>query len=338
MQRMWYAPLSPPPPPPSQQQYAPLMPLRSGCQDLAPPSFSPTGSSFSPTGSFLTVMVALPSERKLSKHKKMEKELELLLTGVTTDNTATTTAASARDAKRIVSAASTPRLSSGSPQVPVNLPSEPYLSAITGVREHRSRQTSEARFIAHTTPVPPDSDRNCAKSNFQSAAATAAPGATEETVALVEDCVTEENAPYYPHLQQQTRGLGASAECMRRQARSGTVSAAVARSGIGFGKGSVRPPFAHMTQQHRKKTQPSSVDAQHCGRTVASAFSAAKQYSSDARQRCSKIAGLQSKTEIPPAAALSCRPSFEHDWVQAIAAQPKLVTTPGGRRSWVRGW
>eukprot|EP01043_Picozoa_sp_COSAG02_P016420 COSAG02_NODE_721_length_18054_cov_3.613422_8_plen_255_part_00 len=254
-------------------------------------------------------MVATPNEGKLSKHNALKNEVKLLLTGLTTDDAAVTTTTSAADANPTVS---TPRLSAGSTQVPVNLSSEPYLRAIASAREQRKQQASAAGGAAHTTPVLPNSDHSCASSNRQHAAVA------DETVSSVED----------------------RADYVRQLAQNGMGSTDVASSGVGFGKSSARPNFAHMrqqTQKQRTQRQPSSVDAQHCGRAVASAFSAAKRYSSDARQRCSKIAGLQSKAK-PSAATLSCNPSFEHDWVQAIAAQPKLVTTPDGRRSWVRGW
>ena len=320
------------------------------------------------TGPFLKVMVASPCESKLSKQQQLDAlktaarkvERKVHVQGDDTTDNAAAPSACAADTNAIVAAAGTPRLVADSTHGTLEQLSEPYLRAIVGAgagKEDLTPRAPAASRATRTTPVPPNGVRSCPSSGLQP------PAAVES--ALLQDCTTVQasNVPCHPEPQRLSARRDDTESCMGRQAQNAMPD--VASSSIGFRTGSLHAPAMQVNQQPQKQRsrpclqrQPSrpSDGAQHCGRAVASAFSAAKRYSDDARQRCSKVAGLHDTTRLgakyqigasagpsavvlPSAAMLSCRLSFEQKWVtQAAAAQPRLVTAADGRRSWVRGW
>ena len=408
--------------------------------DLAPPSFSPTGSSFSPTGSFLTVLVAAPKEHELSHRGRLYRERDAALreemasqngahggasalaaaaagSSVVVDRavaqqladrallmeqspqfpqgmmTRTADAPSAASASGASTVALTPRLpacsstrstttndASGEIQTEMLLPTEakaePYLRALAG----SAREAPAEACVAAT---------DTAAGSTETVRGGGRPAAQD--CQLTESCVTVQasSVPCRPEPQQQQPAGGGSGRSRHQNASGTSVSAHAASLGIGFGKGCRRPASAKQQHQHQQQQQqqtlaqrramPSvgrggvggsgstggqqaaqqSIEAHRTGRAVATAFSAAKRYSSDAAQRCSAAAGLpaafsgagggrsSSSSPLGSAGAALCsgsagkdgrRATFEQAWVNNIAAQPRLVTSSDGRRSWRRGW
>ena len=297
--------------------------------------------------------VASTIEGKLSKRQQLdalekaahEGEFKVSLHADGTTDNAAAHSACAADANAIVATAGTPRLLADSTQGTLELLSEPYLRVMVGVgagKEDVARRAPAASRATHTTPVPPN-DARCCPFGSQP------PAAVEST--LVERCTTVQasDAPCHPERQRLSAARGSIGSCMGCQAEN--VMSDVASSRTGFHTRSLHAPTMQMNQPAQKqRMQTLSDGAQHCGRAVASVFFAAKRYSDDARQRCSKVAGLHDTTrratsvgssalDLPSAPMLSCRLSFEQRWVtKAAAAQPRLVTAANGRRSWVRGW